>query len=188
MPCGNRHALSQASTGGLLPCASPALRALRTELVFDSPCAPKKETPQTARADDTTILTYASRKSAQRFSPCRTRFSLSRYATGISLPKPASRSARSLWSSCSSPHQNQNRVPIRGLCFGAGDRTRTGTLFPARDFKSLASTNSTTPACRPRKGRLRLLYLIILCLLRQETDAVIYKARFLSALVGKIKM
>ena len=30
--------------------------------------------------------------------------------------------------------------------FGAGDRARTGTLFPARDFKSLASANSTTPA------------------------------------------
>ena len=29
---------------------------------------------------------------------------------------------------------------------GAGDRARTGTLFPARDFKSLASANSTTPA------------------------------------------
>ena len=30
--------------------------------------------------------------------------------------------------------------------FGAGDRTRTGTLFGARDFKSLVSTYSTTPA------------------------------------------
>ena len=29
---------------------------------------------------------------------------------------------------------------------GAGDRTRTGTLFTARDFKSLVSTYSTTPA------------------------------------------
>ena len=30
--------------------------------------------------------------------------------------------------------------------FGAGDRVRTGTLLPARDFKSLVSANSTTPA------------------------------------------
>jgi hypothetical protein len=29
---------------------------------------------------------------------------------------------------------------------GAGDRDRTGTQFPARDFKSLASANSATPA------------------------------------------
>ena len=33
----------------------------------------------------------------------------------------------------------------RGL-FGAADRTRTGTLFRARDFKSLVSTYSTTAA------------------------------------------
>ncbi len=31
-------------------------------------------------------------------------------------------------------------------CFGAGDRTRTGTRSPSRDFKSLVSTYSTTPA------------------------------------------
>ena len=30
--------------------------------------------------------------------------------------------------------------------FGAGDRDRTGTLFRARDFKSLVSACSTTPA------------------------------------------
>ena len=30
--------------------------------------------------------------------------------------------------------------------FGAGDRDRTGTLFTARDFKSLVSAYSTTPA------------------------------------------
>ena len=30
--------------------------------------------------------------------------------------------------------------------FGAGDRDRTGTLFTARDFKSLVSACSTTPA------------------------------------------
>ena len=29
---------------------------------------------------------------------------------------------------------------------GAGDRTRTGTVLLPRDFKSLVSTNSTTPA------------------------------------------
>ena len=30
--------------------------------------------------------------------------------------------------------------------FGAGDRDRTGTRFTARDFKSLVSACSTTPA------------------------------------------
>ena len=35
----------------------------------------------------------------------------------------------------------------RGLClFGAGDRTRTGTLLPAADFESATSTNFITPA------------------------------------------
>lgn len=33
------------------------------------------------------------------------------------------------------------------FCFyGAGDRTRTGTLSPAVDFESTTSTNSITPA------------------------------------------
>ena len=32
------------------------------------------------------------------------------------------------------------------LFFGAGDRTRTGTLSPAVDFESTTSTNSITPA------------------------------------------
>ena len=37
--------------------------------------------------------------------------------------------------------------PRWGLSFlGAGDRDRTGTLFRARDFKSLVSACSTTPA------------------------------------------
>ena len=35
---------------------------------------------------------------------------------------------------------------IGGYLFGAGDRTRTGTSFTSRDFKSLVSTYSTTPA------------------------------------------
>ena len=30
--------------------------------------------------------------------------------------------------------------------FGAGDRDRTGTVLLPRDFKSLASANSATPA------------------------------------------
>ena len=37
-----------------------------------------------------------------------------------------------------------------GICFfGAGDRTRTGTLSPAVDFESTTSTNSITPAGAP---------------------------------------
>ena len=36
----------------------------------------------------------------------------------------------------------------KSLIVGAGDRNRTGTgLLSPRDFKSLASTNSATPAC-----------------------------------------
>ena len=31
--------------------------------------------------------------------------------------------------------------------YGAGGRTRTGTLSPAVDFESTTSTNSITPAC-----------------------------------------
>ncbi len=34
----------------------------------------------------------------------------------------------------------------RAELFGAGDRTRTGTLSPAVDFESTTSTNSITPA------------------------------------------
>ena len=36
----------------------------------------------------------------------------------------------------------QKRVSL----FGAGGRTRTGTLSPAVDFESTTSTNSITPA------------------------------------------
>ncbi len=32
------------------------------------------------------------------------------------------------------------------LLRGAGDRGRTGTMLPSRDFKSRASANSATPA------------------------------------------
>ena len=35
----------------------------------------------------------------------------------------------------------KSAAPARGAAdFGAGDRTRTGTLLPTRDFKSLVST------------------------------------------------
>ena len=38
-------------------------------------------------------------------------------------------------------------IPRWGIpYFGAGDRTRTGTLSPAVDFESTTSTNSITPA------------------------------------------
>ena len=38
------------------------------------------------------------------------------------------------------------------LVYGAADRDRTGTLFPARDFKSLVSAYSTTAAGIGRPG------------------------------------
>ena len=50
-------------------------------------------------------------------------------------------------------------LPERGVFFGAGDRDRTGTDFTPRDFKSLVSAYSTTPAKdmnyapHKRKGR-----------------------------------
>ena len=37
-------------------------------------------------------------------------------------------------------------VSNKGRYYGAGDRTRTGTLSPAVDFESTTSTNSITPA------------------------------------------
>ena len=37
-------------------------------------------------------------------------------------------------------------VSNKGRYYGAGDRTRTGTSVTSRDFKSLVSTYSTTPA------------------------------------------
>ena len=37
-------------------------------------------------------------------------------------------------------------VDKSGFFSGAGNRTRTGTLFTARDFKSLVSTDFTMPA------------------------------------------
>ena len=36
--------------------------------------------------------------------------------------------------------------PVEVSFFGAGNRTRTGTLLTARDFKSLVSTDFTMPA------------------------------------------
>ena len=44
------------------------------------------------------------------------------------------------------PTQQKRRGQSLSLFFGAGDRDRTGTLFTARDFKSLVSACSTTPA------------------------------------------
>ncbi len=43
----------------------------------------------------------------------------------------------------------KQQIPGSGICcFGAGNRTRTGTLLTARDFKSLVSTDFTMPAWR----------------------------------------
>ena len=42
--------------------------------------------------------------------------------------------------------QQKTRPPLGVGSFGAGNRNRTGTLFTARDFKSLVSTYSTMPA------------------------------------------
>ena len=39
-----------------------------------------------------------------------------------------------------------NIKSVMNTRYGAGDRTRTGTLSPAVDFESTTSTNSITPA------------------------------------------
>ena len=47
-------------------------------------------------------------------------------------------------------HKKKSRYSIGVPAFlGAGNRNRTGTLFTARDFKSLVSTYSTIPAALP---------------------------------------
>ena len=43
-------------------------------------------------------------------------------------------------------HKAKERGSCLSLLLGAGNRTRTGTLFTARDFKSLVSTDFTMPA------------------------------------------
>ena len=48
-------------------------------------------------------------------------------------------------------HKKKLGNTLQSKCFrasadGAGDRARTGTLFPTLDFKSKASANSATPA------------------------------------------
>lgn len=55
--------------------------------------------------------------------------------------------------SCSSPTVTKNLAqPTRAeRDFGAGDRARTGTVLLPRDFKSLVSANSTTPAYKREK-------------------------------------
>ena len=44
------------------------------------------------------------------------------------------------------PFTAPKKAPLLGAFFGAGGRARTDTGFIPRDFKSLASANSTTPA------------------------------------------
>ena len=44
-----------------------------------------------------------------------------------------------------------NLKSVMNTRYGAGDRDRTGTPFPARDFKSRASASSATPAHMPRE-------------------------------------
>ena len=46
----------------------------------------------------------------------------------------------------SAPVTKESRPHWGRDSFGAGNRNRTGTLFTARDFKSLVSTYSTMPA------------------------------------------
>ena len=47
-------------------------------------------------------------------------------------------------------HTNRARLMSRPVC-GAADRDRTGTVFPQRDFKSLASACFATAACHDTK-------------------------------------
>ena len=54
------------------------------------------------------------------------------------------------------------RVTLLHKVYGARGRTRTGTKFPSRDFKSLVSTNSTT---RAMIGSMHYLFIISLKLI-----------------------
>ena len=57
--------------------------------------------------------------------------------------------AKSLIISCEINNKSElihNRERVRIYCFGAGGRTRTGTMSPSVDFESTTSTNSITPA------------------------------------------
>ncbi len=51
--------------------------------------------------------------------------------------------------------QTQKRHSKKSAFFGAGDRARTGTVLLPRDFKSLASANSATPATLQKLYALR---------------------------------
>ncbi len=55
--------------------------------------------------------------------------------------------------------KQNKQTPSWGIClFGAGDRTRTGTSVTSRDFKSLVSTYSTTPAFLLEQYTITLFY------------------------------
>ncbi len=84
---------------------------------------------------------------------CRDRFAFLPFGAKIKVLPPSSwrqatahRAVAFGW--VRSRHGNKKRdTPVGGIPFlGAGDRDRTGTLFTARDFKSLVSAYSTTPA------------------------------------------
>ena len=67
---------------------------------------------------------------------------------GSVQPSPATvhRTVAFRWVRVRYPYKNK-QTPQRGIClFGAANRTRTGTSVTSRDFKSLVSTYSTTPA------------------------------------------
>ena len=81
--------------------------------------------------------------------PCAARFgthSVSQKSIARALVFLGRRGSNRRFSSMTT--QNQIREPPTrvALLFGAGDRTRTGTLSPAVDFESTTSTNSITPA------------------------------------------
>ena len=66
------------------------------------------------------------------------------------------------------------------LYLAAGDRTRTGTKLPSRDFKSLASANSATPAYyilkRKRVSLMKLLFITYECISDSKRSGA-YRAR-----------
>ena len=61
-------------------------------------------------------------------------------------------------------HRKEWESILFGGCSGAGNRDRTGTRLPSRDFKSRASANSATPAgdAKTFLSQSRVFYTIVI--------------------------
>ncbi len=65
-------------------------------------------------------------------------------------------------------HRKEWESILFGGCSGAGNRDRTGTRLPSRDFKSRASANSATPA--QAHGRVAPVRIFIIARLLEKSN------------------